>query len=132
MKTEELPMGVTHVTVAVSNPGNPDRRWEGLFLVDTAATDCSVPANRLREIGVAPRGRRTCGLADSSELALEVGVAQIEFMGGIVGAAVVFREEDCEPILGITALESAGIEVDPVSQRLKRFPAVRLKKLRHG
>jgi hypothetical protein len=27
----------------------------------------------------------------------------------------------------VTALESAGIEVDPQTQRLKRLPAVRLK-----
>ena len=51
-------------------------------------------------------------------------------MGDIVGATVIFGEEDCEPLLGVTALESAGIEVDPVNQRLKRLPAVRLKKLR--
>jgi predicted aspartyl protease len=63
---------------------------------------------------------------------LNVGVARIEFMGDVVGATVIFGEEDCEPILGVAALESAGIEVDPVSQRLKRLPAVRLKGLRRG
>ncbi len=35
--------------------------------------------------------------------------------------------DDAEPLLGVTALASVGIEVDPVSQRLKRLPAVRLK-----
>ena len=111
-------------------PSRSRRRWEGLFLVDTGATDCYVPASRLREVGVQPGGQRTYELADGTEVALEVGVARIEFMGDIVGATVIFGEEDCEPILGVTALESAGIEVDPVSQRLKRLPAVRLKKLR--
>ncbi len=123
-------MGVTHVTVAVANPTDPDRRWEGLFLVNTGATDCYVPASRLREVGIEPGGQRTYELADGTEIALGVGVARIEFMGDIVGATVIFGEEDCEPILGVTALESAGIEVDPVNQRLKRLPAVRLKKLR--
>jgi clan AA aspartic protease len=123
-------MGVTHVTVAVSNPADPNRRWEGLFLVDTGATDCYVPASRLREVGIEPRGQRSYELADGSELALEIGVAQIEFMGDIVGATVLCGKEDCEPILGVTALESAGIEVDPVNQRLTRLPAVRLKQLR--
>jgi clan AA aspartic protease len=120
-------MGATHVTVAVCNPADPERRWEGLFLVDTGATDCYVPASRLREVGIEPRGKRTYELADGSELSLQVGVAQIEFMGDTVGATVIFGNEDSEPILGVTALESAGIEVDPVSQRLKRLPAVRLK-----
>lgn len=36
-------MGATHVTVAVCNPTNPERRVEALFLVDTGATDCLVP-----------------------------------------------------------------------------------------
>jgi hypothetical protein len=31
---------------------------------------------------------------------------------------------------GVTALQSAGIEVDPQNQRLKKLPAVRLKGLK--
>lgn len=60
-------------------------------------------------------------------LRLDIAVAQIEFMGEIVGSTVIFGPDDAEPILGVTALESVGIEVDPRSQRLKRLPAVRLK-----
>jgi clan AA aspartic protease len=123
-------MGTTHVTVAVANPSDPERRWEALFLVDTGATDCYVPASKLREVGIQPRGKRTYVLADGSELSLEIGVAQIEFMGDTVGATVIFGNENSEPILGVTALESAGIEIDPVNQRLKRLPAVRLKSAR--
>ena len=122
-------MGATHVTVAVTNPAEPARRWEGLFLVDTGAVDCYIPANRLREIGIAPDGKRTYELADGSELILDIAVAKIEFMGEIVGATVIFGEDDAEPLLGVTALESVGIEVDPLNQRLKRLPAVRLKTL---
>ena len=48
-------------------------------------------------------------------------------MGETVGATVIYGPDDAEPILGVTALESVGIEVDPRSQRLKRLPAVRLK-----
>ena len=39
-----------------------------------------------------------------------------------------FGDADAEPLLGLTALESVGIEVDPLNQRLKRLPAVRLKR----
>lgn len=120
-------MGVTHVTVAVSNPGDPERRWEGLFLVDTGAVDCMVPGNRLREIGLEPEGTRSYELADGKEHPMPVSVARVEFMGDVVGATVIFGPDDVEPILGVTALESVGIEVDPRTQRLKRLPAVRLK-----
>jgi clan AA aspartic protease len=123
-------MGATHVTVAVSNPADTQRRWEALFLVDTGAIDCMAPAKYLREIGIAPRGKRTYELADGSEIVLEIGVATVEFMGEIVGATIIFGADDVEPILGVTALESVGIEVDPQNQRLKRLPAVRLKKIK--
>ncbi len=107
-------------------------RWEGLFLVDMGAIDCYIPGNRLREIGIQPEGRRTYELADGSELVLEVGLARIEFMGEVIGATVIFGADDAEPLLGVTALESVGIEVDPQNQRLKRLPAVRLKAMRSG
>jgi clan AA aspartic protease len=122
-------MGATHVTVAVVNPADRSRRWEGLFLVDTGATDCYIPAKHLRAIGIESQAARAYELADGSKLNVPVGVAQIEFMGEITGATVLFGNDDAEPILGVTALESVGIEVDPQNQRLKRLPAVRLKKL---
>jgi clan AA aspartic protease len=122
-------MGATQVTVSVVNPADQNRRWDGLFLVDTRSIDCYVPGNRLREIGIQPSSQRTYELADGTEVALDIGVAQIEFMGEVVGATVIFGNDDVEPLLGVTALESVGIEVDPQNQRLKRLPAVRLKKL---
>ena len=54
--------------------------------------------------------------------------AYIEFMGDLTAGRIVIGEDGVEPLLGVTALESAGIEVDPVSQRLKRLPALRLKR----
>jgi clan AA aspartic protease len=123
-------MGATHVTVAVTNPADPNRRWEGLFLVDTGAIDCYVPAKHLHAIGLKPDGKRTYALADGTELALDIAVARVEFMGEVVGATVIFGADDAEPLLGVTALESVGIEVDPQNQRLKRLPAVRLKSIR--
>jgi aspartyl protease family protein len=113
-------MGVTHVTVTVTvrNPAQPDRAWDGLFLVDTGAVDCLVPGKYLREIGIEPKGKRTYELADGSEVKLDIGVAEIEFMGDIVGTTVIFGDDAAEPILGVTALESVGIEVDPRNQRL--------------
>ena len=125
-------MGATHVTVTIRNPADPERAWEALFLVDTGATDSLVPRPHLEAIGLKPRGRRVCELADGREIAMDVTVAEIEFMGETVGGTVLFGEPDAEPLLGVTALESVGIEVDPVNQRLKRLPAVRLKRLRRS
>ena len=59
-----------------------------------------------------------------------IAAAQVEFMGEFVGGTIVFIEPESEPILGVTALDSVGIEVDPRNQTLKRLPAVRLKAAR--
>ncbi len=123
-------MGATHVTVTIRNPADPERSWEDLFLVDTGATDSLVPGKHLEAIGLSSRGRRVCELADGSELVMQITVAEIEFMGETVGGTVIYGDDDAEPLLGVTALESVGIEVDPVNQRLKRLPAVRLKGMR--
>lgn len=122
-------MGAIHVTVGIRNPAEPNRVWEGLFLVDTGATDCLVPRQHLESIGLAPKGQRTYELADGSEIRLDVTTADVEFMGDIIGATIVMAEEESEPLLGLTALESMGIEVDPRNQTLKRLPALRLKQL---
>ena len=121
-------MAVTHVTVLVRNPAKPRQTWEGLFLVDTGAVDCMVPTARLRQIGLKPKGRRTYELADGTEVKMDITTGDVEFMGETVGATIIFGPDDAEPILGVTALESVGIAVDPRSQRLKRLPAVRLKR----
>jgi clan AA aspartic protease len=100
-----------------------------LFLVDTGATDSLVPRKHLEAIGLKPKGKRVHELADGSELQLDVTATEIEFMGDWTAGTVIYGDDDVEPILGVTALESVGIEVDPRSQRLKRLPAVRLKVL---
>ena len=120
-------MGATHVTVRITNPADPEKFWEGLFLVDTGANDSLVPRQHLEAIGLKPEGKRLYQLADGSDLSLDITLAKIEFMGEFVGGTVIYGEPGSEPLLGVTALESVGIEVDPVSQRLKRLPAVRLK-----
>ena len=120
-------MGAMRVTVTIRNPAEPDRAWEGLFLVDTGATDSLVPRPHLEAVGLQPKGRRTYELADGSETAVDITVGEIEFMGETVGGTILFGADDAEPLLGVTALESVGIEVDLLDQRLKRLPAVRLK-----
>ena len=124
-------MGATQVTVTVRNPADPNRSWDGLFLVDTGATDSMVPRVHLEAIGLKPKGQRVYELADGSELTFDVTSADLEFMGEFVGGTIIMSDDDnAEPLLGVTALESVGIEIDPRNQRLKRLPAVRLKTLR--
>ncbi len=122
-------MGTTHVTVTVKNPAARDSAWQGEFLVDTGAIESLVPRQHLEAIGIEPFGSRTYEMADGRRLQFDIGGAELEFMDKMVMGTVVFVDDDVEPLLGLTALESAGIEVDPRNQQLKRLSAVRLKAL---
>ena len=122
-------MGAIYVTVTIRNPADLEREWTGTFLVDTGATDCLVPRQHLEAIGLTSKGQRTYVLADGSDYQTDITVAEVEFMGEIVGATIIMADDDTEPLLGVTALESAGIEVDPRNETLKRLPAIRLKGL---
>lgn len=119
-------MGITRITVKIRNPAEPDRVWEGPFLVDTGAIDCLVPRQHLESIGLVPKGHRTYGLADGSRIRMDVTTGDIEFMDEIVGGTIVYGDTNAEPLLGVTALESAGVEVDPHNQTIHKLPLIRL------
>ena len=120
-------MGLTHVTATVRNPADPEKTWQGLFLVDTGATDCLVPRQHLKAIGLEPIGEREYRSTDGSELRMSITTSVVELMGEVVGATILMGDEDSEPLLGATALASAGFEIDPRNQELRRMPFVRLR-----
>ena len=119
-------VGLIHVKVSVSVQGGSLPGYEGLFLVDTGATD-SASASGLSRAGIQPVGRKTYEMADGSVHEYRFGLAQIEVMGEVTAGRVIFGPEGVEPILGVTVLESIGLIVDPASQSLRRLPAVPLK-----
>ncbi len=120
-------MGATFVDVTIRNPADLRRTWTGSFLVDTGAFDSLVPRAHLEAIGLFPKGRREYALADGRKVELDITTADIELHGEVVGGTIVYGEDDTQPLLGVTALESGGFEVDPRRQELKRLPAVLLK-----
>lgn len=120
-------MGLTYVTVEVK--GLSDRRghYRANFLVDTGATDSLAPAKKLKKIGIKPAGKMAYELADGSVKEYPFGLATFSFMGEVTAGRVIFGPDNAEPILGVTVLESVGIEIDPANKTLKRLPAIPLK-----
>jgi hypothetical protein len=66
-------------------------------------------------------------LADGTLQEYPFGLVEITFMGEVTAGRVIFGPDNVEPLLGVTALESVGITVDPTSRTLKRLPAIPLK-----
>ncbi|MDE0652826.1 MAG: clan AA aspartic protease [bacterium] len=119
-------MGETHVMVTVRNPLDRQRYWEGEFLVDTGAVDSLVPRRALEAIGVQSRGPRTYRLADGSAVEFEIAFAELEFMEDVAPARVIVGDDEAEPLLGVIALEQAGVLVDPEGEKLRRREFFRL------
>jgi clan AA aspartic protease len=119
-------MGLTYVTVVLRVRGGGSE-YRANFLVDSGATDTLAPAAELRKIGVEPVGKNAYELADGSLQEYEFGLVDISFMGEITAGRVIFGPDGVEPLLGVTALESVGIVVDPANKTLQRLPAIPLK-----
>ena len=120
-------MGLTKVTAKLTGLHNGGAPYEAVFLVDTGATDSMAPSDELEKIGVMPEGRMAYELADGTVREYPFGLVRIEFMGEVTAGRVIFAPPNSEPLLGVTALESVGITVDPANRTLKRLPAIPLK-----
>jgi clan AA aspartic protease len=121
-------MGLTKVTTKLLPFSNSRKCYEAVFLVDTGATDSMAPADELEKIGVSKEGKMSYELANGDVKEYPYGLVRIEFMGETTAGRVIFGQAGSEPILGVTALESVGIMVDPTTKTLKRLPAIPLKR----
>jgi len=120
-------MGLTKVTVLVTNLEGKMPGYEALFLVDTGAIHCMAPGDELLKAGVKVKGKKVYELANGTPYEVEYGYAIISFMGDETVTPIIFGPKDVEPILGVLALEAIGIGVDPVNNTLKRMPTISLK-----
>jgi clan AA aspartic protease len=125
-------MAITYVTGTLKGLGASNGTYEEDFLVDTGATDCLAPAAKLRQIGVEPVGAMVYELADGTKHEYPFGLVEIRFMGEITAGRVIFGSDDAEPLLGITALESVGITIDPANRTLKPCRQYRSRARRHS
>ena len=112
-------MGFIHVDVDVSNPASPDVSESVRVLVDTGATLSVLPADMLERLGVRRRHRRRFR-GFGGVVTRDTGTVNMSYENAEEGVTVVFGAEDDPPIMGVTALETLGFDVDPVNGRLNR------------
>ena len=119
-------MGMLKKRVRVSNSRNPELSFEEEFWVDTGALYSFVPEDRLEAIGVEPSATRKLVLADGRQETRLLGFCdlQIDGLEGSIPCPVVFGPKGSLYLLGATALENFGVEVDPVNKCLKPILAV--------
>ena len=112
-------MGFTYVKVNLSNPARRRKKRESQLLVDTGAVLTAVPRKILEELQIKPVGRRTLRVFGGQIVERDIGVTLINYAEVYAGITVIFAEEKDTPVLGATALEALGYQVDPVTKQLK-------------
>ena len=119
-------MGMFKKRVKVSNSKDPTQFFEEEFWVDTGALYSFVPEDYLERIGAEPAVKRNLILADGREDARLLGFCNFEIEGleGIIPCPVIFAPKGSLFLIGATALENFGVEVDPIQKKLKPILAI--------
>jgi predicted aspartyl protease len=113
-------MGVTYIKILVCNPFEEERQKEVELLIDTGAMISVIPRQILEGLGIKPRGKRRLGTFGGGAIERDVGPVLLKYEDRFTFADAAFGEKDDTPILGVTALETMGYQVDPVTKTLKR------------
>ncbi len=111
-------MGLFEVKVKLANTASPARSEEAQLLVDTGATLSWIPRSTLEKLGVQSASRLPFSLADGRVLERDVTTVLLTIDGRKAPVTVAFGEPGEEAVLGATALETLGLLVDPVGQKL--------------
>ena len=111
-------MGMFEVKVKLANLAAPDRTEEVSLLVDTGATLSWVPRPILEGLRATVFSRLPFELAEGRQLERDVTTVLLTIDGRKAPVAVAFGEAGEAAVLGATALESLGLLVDPIDQKL--------------
>ncbi len=111
-------MRFVKVRFGLFNPFKPEKIVEIEGIVDTSAVYSVVPRKILEELGIKPIERRRFR-AFGGYVERDIGEVGIELLGRRRTIVVVFGEEHDLTVLGVTALEVLGLEVDPVRGTLR-------------
>ena len=113
-------MTAIRTRILLYSPGD-GRRAEVEALVDTGAIFSVLPRRFLESLGVPVEGRRTFRTIDGRPFERDLGAVRLEVIGkrSLVPVPVIFGEERDGVVLGVTALEMLGLEVDPTRGELR-------------
>ena len=111
-------MSITKVKVFIKNPETGMGRDVEL-IVDTGSIFTWINRDTLESIGIKPRRIRPFRTIDGRVITRSVGLATIRYEEYEGDVEVVFSEPGDAEVLGVTTLETLGLEVDPVSGKLR-------------
>jgi predicted aspartyl protease len=113
-----LLVGSFAASVRISNLEKPERFADLSLVVDTGATLSWISRAVLERLGIVPLSRLPFTLADGSVWERDIGGLLLIINGRRGPVPVAFAESGEHFILGATALETLGLVVDPVGEKL--------------
>jgi len=112
-------MAYARVKVKVRNIQKPKKGAELELLADTGAIYSIINRKQLQTLNIKPTGKRRFKTAYGRIIEREVGLAEVEIQGQSTHSIIVFGETKDTQVLGVTTLEELGLQVDPVTGKLK-------------
>ena len=112
-------MGFTKTVVEVANAERPDLKADVELLVGSGASYSVVAEDFLRRLQVRPLEEREFTLANGERIRRKVGGVRVRVGERMGFCSVIFGEMHDQPVLGVTALEELGLELDPTTKQLR-------------
>jgi clan AA aspartic protease len=112
-------MGMVEVQMTIANPRETERQTSVTLLVDTGATYSMIPRQALEQIGIEPVERAEFETADGTRIHRDIGEVAFFWNGKIRTSPAIFGEGTDSALLGLVALESLALEVDPFNKQLR-------------
>jgi len=111
-------MTLTRVKVVIRSI-ETNRFEEVELLIDTGSIFTWIRGRTLDKLGVKRRRLRRFKTIDGRIVERWTGIATIVYESYEGDTEVVFAEDSDAEVLGITALETLGLEIDPITGRLR-------------
>jgi aspartyl protease family protein len=112
-------LGFVKTKIRVSSPDEPSRYAQLELSTDTKANFTLIPRETIEQIGAVADTRFKLRIANGKLIEREGSTVWIEVDGKGYRVPVIVGEEGDVPVLGVTTLEIPGLEVDPVTKKLK-------------
>jgi|SRR5690242_21428118 len=111
-------MGITVKRLIFKEHRKSEKSVELDFLIDSGAVYSLVPGKIMDDLGIETYRTIDFALADGTKISRRVGSGDFEYNGEGGPAPVKYGEEGYEPLLGVTALESLGLVLNPFTREL--------------
>jgi clan AA aspartic protease len=124
-------MGETKIRVSIKSRPEDANKIVLEAAVDTGATYSWIPRTLMAKLVIRPSRRVKFKTSEGRVIERDVGHLFIEWNGETAPTTIVLAEEGDQTVIGLHALESLGLEVDPVTREVRKREALLALCVRH-